>query len=72
MIFAAREYPSSKNHETPFREEIGFEVLRTDGFDLLLLIPPKNRCGIFGLGTPKRKYRNMFSLSFRLVRISED
>jgi hypothetical protein len=22
MIFAAREYPSSKNHETPFREEI--------------------------------------------------
>jgi hypothetical protein len=22
MIFAAREYPSRKNHETPFREEI--------------------------------------------------
>jgi hypothetical protein len=30
MIFAAREYPSSKNHETPFREEMGFEALRTD------------------------------------------
>ena len=34
---------SSKNRETPFREEIGFEALRTDGFFLLLPIPPKNR-----------------------------
>jgi hypothetical protein len=41
MIFAAREYPSSKNHETPFREEIGFEALRTDGVELLLPIPAK-------------------------------
>ena len=66
MIFAAREYPSSKNHETPFREEMGFEALRTDGDELLLPIPPKNRCGIFGSGTPERKYRNMYSLSFRI------
>jgi hypothetical protein len=66
MIFSVREYPSSKNRETPFREEIGFEALRTDGFFLLLPIPPKNRCGIFGSGTPERKYRNMFSLSFRI------
>jgi hypothetical protein len=55
MIFAAREYPSSKNHETPFREEISFEALRTDGVLLFLLIPAKNRCGIFGSGTPERK-----------------
>ena len=64
MIFVAREYPSSKNHETPFREEMGFEALRTDGVVLFLLIPTKRRCGIFGSGTPERKYRNMFSLSF--------
>jgi hypothetical protein len=66
MIFAAREYPSSKNHETPFREEISFEALRTDGVLLFLLIPAKNRCGIFGSGTPERKYRNMFSLFFQI------
>jgi len=72
MIFAAREYPSRKNHETPFREEIGFEALRTGGVLLFFQILTKNRCGIFGSGTPERKYRNMFSLSFRLVKISED
>jgi len=44
---------SSKNHETPFREEIGFEALRTGGVDVFLPIPAKNRCGIFGFGTPK-------------------
>jgi hypothetical protein len=53
MIFAAREYPSSKNHETPFREEISFEALRTGSVVLFLLIPTKRRCGIFGFGTPK-------------------
>jgi hypothetical protein len=46
---------SSKNHETPFREEIGLEALRTNGIVLFFQIPPKNRCGIFGSGTPERK-----------------
>jgi hypothetical protein len=64
---------SSKNHETPFREEMGFEALRTDRVVLFLPISLKNRCGIFGSGTPERKFRNMYSLFFSgLVEISED
>jgi len=75
MIFAAREYPSSKNHETPFREEMGFEALRADGVVLFLPIPPKNRCGIFMW----RYFRNrkipqhyLFSFAKELAKISED
>jgi hypothetical protein len=59
---------SSTNRETPFREEIGFEALRTDGVVLFFQIPLKNRCGIFGSGTPERKCRNILFL----LRISEN
>jgi hypothetical protein len=38
MIFAAREYPSSKNHETPLRGEMSFEALRTAKAVLVLRI----------------------------------
>ncbi len=38
MIFAAREYPSSKNHETPFREEIeDIDLRRFAQMELLAL-----------------------------------
>jgi hypothetical protein len=66
MIFAAREYPSSKNHETPSREEISFEALRTDGVVLFLLIPAKRRCGIFmwRYFRHRKMPQHVFSFSF--------
>ena len=79
-------YPA-KIVKRPFWEEIGFEALRTDVVVLLLPIPAKNRCGIFGSGTPERKCRNIlperrrrvFFASFacfcsnsELAQISED
>jgi hypothetical protein len=68
MIFAAREYPSSKNHETPFREEIeDIDLRRFAQIELFYYSSFRQRtvaeflCG--GISDTE-KYRNMFSLSF--------
>jgi len=61
--------------ETPFREEMGSEALRADGVVLFLLIPPKNRCGIFMWRYFRhRKMPQHFLISFAtaLAKISED
>jgi hypothetical protein len=54
MIFAAREYPSSKNHETPFREEMSFKGLRTAEVFLFLPYSPEEPLRNFWLGYPAR------------------
>jgi hypothetical protein len=65
---------SSKNHETPFREEISFEALRTDGVVLFLRIPAKRRCGIFmwRYFRHRKMPQHVFSFFPGLVEISED
>jgi hypothetical protein len=57
MIFAAREYPSRKNHETPFREEIeDIDLRRFAQMDCSYYSPfPEEPLRNFWLGYPRTK-----------------